>query len=80
MGEKITMPAKIGLGCSLVTFILLCIFAPLLLFSTLNPATELNLVNGGDFLITLVNAQTGLKVPLYDSNQLSGLNQTVTNT
>jgi amino acid permease len=77
VGERIPSVMKCGMGCSLVTFILICIFAPLLLFSTLNPATELNLVNGGDILITLFNNETGLKVPLYSSNQIYGLNEIV---
>jgi len=55
----------IGFGCSFVTFILVCIFAPLLLFSTLNPTSQINPVEGGDFMITIVNQNTGLNVPLY---------------
>lgn len=40
---------KCTMGCSLVFFIFLCIFGPLILFSSLNPATELNPVRGGEF-------------------------------
>jgi hypothetical protein len=44
VGATITPFIKLSLGCSLVLFILLCMFGPLVLFSTLNPSTELNLV------------------------------------
>lgn len=65
---------KMGLGCGLVVFILICIFGPLFLFSTLNLIASNNLVNSGDFSITLNNRKTEINVPLYHSNQLFGAN------
>lgn len=49
LGLKISKFMKCTMGCSLVFFIFLCIFGPLILFSSLNPATELNPVRGGEF-------------------------------
>jgi len=59
---------KCGMGCTLVLFILLCIFGPLILFSTLNPSSQLNLVNGGEFVLYLKNLDSGLNVLLYSTN------------
>jgi hypothetical protein len=44
LGAKILTSKKCTGGCSLVMFILLCIFGPLILFSSLNPSVKLNLV------------------------------------
>lgn len=68
VGQKVPPVMKFGIGCTLVTFILICIFGPLILFSTLNPSTEKNLVDGGQFTINLVNSATKLNVPLFTSN------------
>lgn len=73
VGLRIGPGMKCGMGCTLVFFILVCILGPLVLFSTLNPSTSINLVDGGSFTINLVNINTGLSVTLYTSNQLYGL-------
>lgn len=56
---------KLTLGCSLVFFISICIFGPLILFSALNPAAEYNPITSGDFQINLINVDTNLNVGLY---------------
>lgn len=68
LGLKVPKIMKCGMGCSLVFFILVCIFGPLILFSTLNPSSQLNLVNGGQFILSILNVQTGLNVVLYATN------------
>ncbi|KAM3135552.1 hypothetical protein pb186bvf_012408 [Paramecium bursaria] len=73
IGLKIGAFAKCGMGCTLVTVILLCIIGPLILFSSLNPSTEINLVNGGGLEISLVNVKTNLNIQLFSTLQLLGL-------
>ena len=73
IGLKIGAFAKCGMGCTLVFVILLCIIGPLILFSSLNPSTEINLVNGGGLEISLVNVKTNLNIQLFSTLQLLGL-------
>lgn len=49
LGKKISGFKKCTCGCCLVLVIFACIFGPLILFSSLNPASELNPVRGGEF-------------------------------
>ena len=51
VGEKVGKFNKCMQGCLLVLFILICIFGPLILFSTLNPSTKSNLIIGGHYQI-----------------------------
>lgn len=65
LGERISGFMKCTMGCSLVLLIFLCIFGPLILFSSLNPASELNPVTGGEFSLSIINLKTSLNVVLY---------------
>jgi len=46
----------------------MCILGPLILFSSLNPATQNNPITGGELSISLINVNTSLNVILYESN------------
>ncbi len=46
LGDKITGVFKFAFGLSGLFFVLACIFGPLVIFSTLNPIAEPNLVTG----------------------------------
>lgn len=69
---------KLALGFCLVLLILLCIFGPLILFSSLNPATTNNPITGGELDIYLINVNTSLQVHLYYTNQFYGLENELT--
>jgi hypothetical protein len=44
VGSKITLPMKLFLGWIATLFLLLLLFGPMILFSSLNPITNLNKV------------------------------------
>jgi len=46
LGDKITGVFKIAFGFSGLLFVLACIFGPLVIFSSVNPIAEYNLVEG----------------------------------
>lgn len=54
LGDKITGVFKIAFGFSGLFFVLACIFGPLVIFSSVNPIAEYNLVEGMQFKIDLV--------------------------
>lgn len=81
LGKKISWIEKIGVGLSLMLFILFLIAGPMLLFSSINPVGVANPVASGtlQFYIHLNNPSQGIQmsVPLFDTVQLTK-NQTLT--
>jgi len=53
LGDKISGVFKIAFGFSGLLFVLACIFGPLVIFSSINPIAESNLVHGSQFQIDL---------------------------
>lgn len=75
LGEKISWVKKIGMGFSLMLFILALIAGPMLLFSSINPVGQPNPVSKAQlqFYITIDNTYQGTKmnVPLFETIQLT---------
>ena len=74
LGEKVTWFEKIAFGLSLMLFILFLIAGPMLLFSTINPISNSNLVSqsGMQFSIKIddMALNTTALVPLFYSSSL----------
>lgn len=47
LGSKISLIEKVAVGVSLIAFLLFCIAGPMLLFSSINPVGQSNLVSNG---------------------------------
>ena len=80
LGKKISWFEKIGVGLSLMLFILFLIAGPMLLFSSINPVGVANPVASGtlQFYIHLNNPEQGIQmsIPLFNTVQLTK-NQTL---
>ena len=83
IGEIVSKISKIMLGCCGILFLLILLFGPMLLFSTLNPMAQSNLVTGASVSFGIVLNKTNyfelfsnsyvMDIQIVDENEFNGL-------